>query len=123
MGAEFVLNKLEKLTDSQLFAIEECNRINMKRYLRRSALSWWSKISVALIGFFGIFGSLEKFIDIKFINSFYNNYSFLILPSIIGFSIGSFINIIISLPNYNLLKAFADIIDLAKSFRTRDLNL
>jgi hypothetical protein len=60
IGAENILVELETLTIAQLSAIEECHRINVRRLRQRSIFGWKSQLAVLITAVTGVVLAAER---------------------------------------------------------------
>jgi hypothetical protein len=136
-GASTVLAELDKLTAAQLTAIEECHRVNIRRLRQRSFLRWelWSKIIavgatlVAAVGY-GV-TALDKVagikpgdlwayigtIDLTGVASSLTLWGVFLLVMVVVFVIT---NLITFLPILRRVRAFEDVLTIAKAYRKEE---
>jgi hypothetical protein len=128
-GAESLLAELEKLTLAQLSAIEECHRVNVRRVRQRSVLRWdgWGRIAVLGAGLiatikYGVV-AVEQVVEkkpsdlwpfIRDINLPQAEVAIFILAIPLIFVT---INVATFWPIFHRVRAFEDILTIAKAYR------
>jgi hypothetical protein len=135
-GAQDVLAELETLTPAQLSAIEECHRVNVRRLWQRSVLRWSlpGKIIVLVTAIGAVaekIGAVAEKIGgvkpsdllplIRGVNLTGDDLQSTIVQTIILFAVLVVIvvgiNLITFLPILHRVKAFEDILNIAKAYR------
>jgi len=132
IGAKAVLAELKTLTIAQLSAIDECHRINMRRQRQRSIFGWkWqSGVAVLVSALVSLVGAAEKVGGVKSsdllplikgVNLTGVDLQSSIIRGVIFFLVTVLIffvmNFIIALPIQRRVRAFDDILTIAKAYR------
>lgn len=123
IGAKEILTRLEPLDDRILIALYQSNNINLRHITKRCALSWINKIAIVLASLAGLNVTIEKlfstdiFTEIVKLLPWLDFFRDMVGSLIAGLVIGGIINIIISIPKIGLIRAFGEIISIAKVYR------
>lgn len=121
MGASDILAKVRTLRANTLEAVIMMNELNLKKLQRRSALSWFNKLAIGISGLLGLLTAMEKITSLNIADAISSCANQLVGP-LVGLFIGGAINIILSLPMIGLVRAFGDILKIAKAYRTKEGN-
>ena len=115
-GGRIILKELERLDDQTLRSVAECNRINYRRLLQRSAFGFLPKITGTVVLVLGAAKIMKETIG----------FDFPVLPSVvwdallvgtIGLVLGSVGNLVFALPMLGLVRALDDLIAITVAFR------
>jgi hypothetical protein len=132
IGAENILLELETLTIAQLSAIEECHCINVRRLRQRSIFGWKNQLAVLITAVTGVVLAAEKVgvlklkdIDLWPLMSGITMMGTDMLSSIFRAVLAVFVLVLMRfitdgiryLPILQRLRAFEDILTIAKAYR------
>ena len=88
-GGAIILQELERLNDQTLRGVAECNRINYRRLLQRSAFGYlpWIFSAVGLV--LGLFKTLKESVGVDTFAAPTSAVWYLLVPSAVGLLLGS----------------------------------
>jgi hypothetical protein len=117
VGGTIVLQELEKLDDQTLHGIAECNRINHRRLLQRSAFGIFPKIFSVVVLVLGLVKTIKDIFDVDKFAVFFSVVWDILVSIAVGLAIGGVGNLILVLPMLGLVRAIDDLIAITVAFR------
>jgi hypothetical protein len=120
-GGSVVLRELETLDDKMLRGVAECNRINLRRLLRRSVLGWAPKLAAGAGVLIALPRALKDIFGVDVLAALSSEVASILTPvavsAFIGFVLGSIVNLALSMPKLGFLRAIDDLIAIAVAHR------
>ncbi len=114
VGGADMLAKLRTLSYSTLELIIVMNELNLKRLHNRSVLNWFNKLAIGIGSLFGLAAALQTATGVNIWHVLPLYGKSLLLELFIGAAIGGVINVFIVLPSIGLVRAFGDILKIAR---------
>ena len=112
-GGALVLQELEGLDDQTLRAVAECNRINLRRLIRRSVFGWLPRLTGAVVFLLGLPKAIKESVGTDIFAALPSTVVSYVAPLIVGLLVGSIVNLVLSLPWLGIVRALDDLIAIA----------
>jgi len=117
VGGAFILQELEGLDDQTLRGVAECNRINLRRLIRRSVFGWLQKITAAFALLVALAKAIKESVGTDIFAAVPSTMIWYAMPAAVGLLCGVVLNILMLLPLLGLVRALDDLIAIAVARR------
>jgi hypothetical protein len=120
-GGSAVLRELEALDDPMLRGVAECNRINLRRLLRRSVLGWGPTVATGVGALIALPKAIKDAIGVDALAPLSAVAQSFLTPvavsAVIGLLLGSLGSLLVLMPKLGFVRAVDDLIAIAAAHR------
>ncbi len=116
LAGDMLLSRLAALDRPALDALAECNRINLDRMVRKSVFGWFTKLATGVVAVVGgakavqeVFGQSIRLPPVVGV---------ILVSGVVGLVIGAALNLVIYQPRIGVVRAFGDVVAIARVYRT-----
>ena len=116
-GGALILQELEGLDDQTLRGVAECNRINLRRLIRRSVFGWWPRLTGVFVFLLALPKAIKESVGTDIFAALPSTAMSFVAASAVGLLLGSIVNLVLSLPWLGIVRALDDLITIAVAHR------